>query len=164
MALIRRTFFYFCSAPLPIHKRCGQAGGQIRQLMTDEQIIELADNLDCGLRCFIHKDSKTIVTVPDTVNNPDSDSEYWDESNDEIENNFDSYIEIEKMDTNESFRLMTNFIETVGDSRQKNRFEEALNKPKPFRNFKFEIDQSGPFRQQWFDFKRRQMIEWERDR
>ena len=71
--------------------------------MTDEQIIELADNLDCGLRCFVHKDSKTIVTVPDTVNNPDSDSEYWDESNDEIENNFDSYIEIEKMDTNESF-------------------------------------------------------------
>ena len=55
---------------------------------------------------------------------------------------------------------MTNFIETVEDSRQKNRFEEALNKPKPFRNFKFEIDQSGPFRQQRFDFKRRQMIEW----
>ena len=115
------------------------AGVQIQQLMTDEQIIELADNLDCGLRCFVHKDSKTIVSVPDTINNPDSDSEYWDESKDEIENNFDSYIEIEKMNPNESFRLITNFIDTVGDSRQKNRFEEALNKPKPFRNFKFEF-------------------------
>jgi hypothetical protein len=75
-------------------------------------------------------------------------------------NDSEKYFEIKKMDTNESFRLMTNFIETVGDSRQKNRFEEALSKPRPFRNFKFEVDQSGPFRQQWFDFKRRQMIEW----
>jgi len=59
--------------------------------MTNEQINELADNLDCGLRCFVHKEKKIIVTIPDTINNPDSDSEWWDEANDEIENNFDSY-------------------------------------------------------------------------
>jgi len=140
--------------------RCGQAGWKHSQSMTDEQINELADNLDCGLRCFVHKEKKAIVTVPDTLNNPDSDSKIWDESNDEIENNSDSYVEIEKMDAHESFRLIENFIDTVEDSRQKDKLQGALRRPKPFRHFKNAIDDSGPFRQKWFDFKKCQMIEW----
>lgn len=126
--------------------------------MTDEQINELADNLDSGLRCFVHRQENKIVTIPD-IDEHDDNFKYWNKVLKEV-NDFEKYIEIEKMDTNESFRIMTNFIETVGDSRQKNRFEDALSKPKPFRNFKFEVDQSGPFRQKWFDFKRRHMIEW----
>jgi len=145
-----------------MHSRCGQAGGQIRELMTDEQINELADNLDCGLRCFVHKEKKTIVTTPDTINNPDSDSEWWGESNEEIENNFDSYVEIEKMDSHESFRLMEKFIITVDNVTLRDRLEEALGRPKPFANFKLDIENSGPYRQKWFDFKKQQMIEWVR--
>ena len=127
--------------------------------MTDEQIIELADNLDCGLRCFVHRKKGTIVTTPDTTNEPESDSEYWDNSIEEIEKNLDNYVEIEKMDSNESFRLMTNFIETVDDTGLRDKIEQSLSRPKPFRNFKFEIDNSGQYRQKWFDFKKRQMIE-----
>jgi hypothetical protein len=128
--------------------------------MTDEQINELADNLDFGLRCFVHKDKKTIVTTPDTINNPDSDSESWDEANEEIENNFDSYVEIEKMDSHELFRLMEKFIDMVDNAPLRDKLEEALRRPKPFANFKFDIDNSGSYRQKWFDFKKQQMIEW----
>ena len=128
--------------------------------MTDEQINELADNLDCGLRCFVHKEKKTIVSIPDTFNNPDSDSEWWDEANDEIENNFDSYVEIEKMDSHESFRLMENFTNTVDNLQLRDKLEEALRRPKPFANFKFDIDNSGPYRQKWFDFKKREIVKW----
>ena len=138
----------------------GKLAGQIRQLMTDEQINELADNLDCGLRCFVHKKKKTIVTTPDIINNPDSDSELWDEANEEIENNFDSYVEIEKMDSHESFRLMEKFINTVDSLPLRDKLEEALRRPKPFANFKFDIDNSGLYRQKWFDFKKRETIEW----
>jgi hypothetical protein len=130
--------------------------------MTDEQINELADNLDSGLRCFVHKDKKTIVTTPDTINNPDSDSECWDDANEEIENNFDSYVEIEKMDSHESFRIMENFIGTIDNLPLHDRLEEAIKRPKPFANFKFHIDKSGHYRQKWFDFKKQQMIEWVR--
>ena len=130
--------------------------------MTDEQINELADNLDSGLRCFVHKKKNKIVTTPDAINNADSDSEWWDEANDEIEDNFDSYVEIEKMDSHESFRLMEKFINTVDNVPLRDRLEEALRRPKPFAKFKFDIDNSGPYRQKWFDFKRLQMIEWVR--
>lgn len=131
-----------------------------RLTMTNEQLNELADNLECGLRCFVHKNNKSIVTIPDTINKPDSDSEYWDDAKDEIENNFGSYVEVEKMDTHESFRLMENFIDTVTDLQQKKKFEEALRRPRPFGNFKFEINNAGPYRQKWFDFKKQQLIAW----
>jgi len=137
----------------------GKLAGQIFQPMTDEQINELADNLDCGLKCFVHREKKTIVTTPDT-NDPESDSELSDNTNKEIENNFDSYVEIEKMDSNESFRLMQNFIGAVDNERLRDKLDQALNRPKPFRNFKFEVDNSGPYRQKWFDFKKQQLIEW----
>jgi hypothetical protein len=140
----------------------GKLAGLTRQLMTDEQINELADNLDSGLRCFVHKENKSIVTTPDTINNPDSDSEWWDEANEEIENNFDSYVEIEKMDSHESFRLMEKFINTVDNLPLRDRLTEALRRPRPFANFKFDIDNSVPYRQKWFDFKKQEMIEWVR--
>lgn len=138
----------------------GKLARNFSQPMTNEQINELADNLDCGLRCFVHKEKKTILTIPDTINNPDSDSELWDKAKNEIKKDFDRYVEIEKMDTKESFRVMESFVDTVDDLQQKERFEEALRRPKPFANFKDEINNSGPYRQKWFDFKRQQMIEW----
>jgi hypothetical protein len=131
--------------------------------MTDDQITELADNLDSGLRCFVHKETKVIVTTPDSLNDPLSDSELWDDANEEIEKNFDSYVEIEKMDSNESFRLMQNFIDTIEDERLRDKLDQALSGPKPFRNFKFEVNNSGPYRLKWFDFKKQQLIEWVKD-
>ncbi|MFN7600953.1 MAG: UPF0158 family protein [Bacteroidota bacterium] len=87
---------------------------------------------------------------------------WWDEANEEIENNFDSYVEIQKMDSHESFRLMENFVDTVDNVPLRDRLKEALRRPKPFANFKFDIDHSGLYRQKWFDFKKQQMIEWVR--
>jgi hypothetical protein len=71
-------------------------------------------------------------------------------------------VEIEKMDSHESFRLMEKFIDTVDNVPVHDRLEEALRRPKPFANFKFDIDNSGLYRQKWFDFKKLQMIEWVR--
>lgn len=35
-----------------------------------------------------------------------------------------------------------------------------LNRSKPFSNFKWIIDNSGDYRQKWFDFKNQKYIEW----
>lgn len=128
--------------------------------MTEEQITDIADNLDCGLRCFVHRETKAIVTTPDITNELESDLDPWDDAIEEIENNSDRYVEIEKMGSNESFRLMQNFVETVESEGLRGKLDQALNRPKPFRNFKFEIDNSGPYRQKWFDFERQRLMEW----
>jgi hypothetical protein len=136
----------------------GKLAGKICQPMTDEQINELADNLDCGLRSFVHRHNLTIVTIPDT-DDPESDSKMSD-SYKEIEGNFNNYLEIEKMNSNDSFRLMTNFVETIDNRRLKEKLDQILSRPKPFKNFKLEIDNSGHYRQKWFEFKNQQLIEW----
>ncbi|HEU5290904.1 MAG TPA: UPF0158 family protein [Cyclobacteriaceae bacterium] len=127
--------------------------------MTDEQITEIADAFDCGLRCYVHKENGTIVTIPDMLDEAD-DSEPWDNSIKEIEEHSDKYVQIERMDSNGSFRLMTDFVSTIEDYRLRHKFDQILTEHKPFRNFKIAVDNSGPYRQKWFDFKRGQLIEW----
>jgi hypothetical protein len=60
---------------------------------------------------------------------------------------------------------MEQFTETLPDSNSlKNRLINALNKRKPFREFKFVIDNSGDYREQWFDFKKQKLEEWVREK
>lgn len=48
---------------------------------------------------------------------------------------------------------MEKFIEEIDNEKLKNKLYIALQKRKPFRNFKWEIDYSGEYRQKWFDYK-----------
>jgi hypothetical protein len=128
--------------------------------MTDEQINELAGNLDIGLKCYVHKKTKAILTIPDELDEFNNDTDLWDDVIKELKKNSRSYVEIEKMGGRESFQVMEEFVQTVDDIQQREIFERALSRPKPFSNFKFDIDNSGPYRQQWFDFKNLKMVEW----
>jgi hypothetical protein len=127
--------------------------------MTDEAINEIVGDLDLGLKCFIHKTNKTIVSIPDIDNDPDG-GEFWQDQMDEIENNSDSYVEIERMGSGESFKTMSDFAATLEASRLKDKIDEVLSRPKPFKNFKAIIDNSGPVREEWFAFKKQYVIEW----
>ena len=56
---------------------------------------------------------------------------------------------------------MADFEEQIKDgNRLKDRLFDALNKNKPFSRFKLEIDNSGEFRQKWFDFKLAKLENW----
>ena len=98
--------------------------------------------------------------MPDFNSNPDADEEIWQEVSEEIDSNFDKYFEFDKLPTREYFQIMTDFIDTVTDIEIQNRLIIALNKSKPFRNFKYEIDNSGKYRQKWFDFKEQEYCKW----
>jgi hypothetical protein len=128
--------------------------------MSDEKINEIAGELDCGLKCFVHKENGTLISYPDQLNYPDFDTDEWTEVMKKVEDDFDNYVEIEKMDPHESFRVMESFADTLDDVRLRDKLIRALSKSKPFRNFKFEIDNSGPHREHWFAFKNRRLFEW----
>jgi hypothetical protein len=55
---------------------------------------------------------------------------------------------------------MADFVETVDNEKLRESLIQALDRPKPFRNFKFTIDNSGPYRDKWFKFKDKKLIEW----
>ncbi len=129
--------------------------------LTESQIKEIAEQLDCGFRSFWHKQSGELLFIPDLNNNPFAEAEFYKEDLQKLENNMDEYIEIEKPNSNDSFEIMANFPEQLNDNDKiKNELINALNKKKPFREFKYVIDNSGVYRQQWFDFKDAQLKQW----
>jgi hypothetical protein len=88
------------------------------------------------------------------------DQDIWVTNSEEIDKNFADYIEIMGMESRESFRVMVNFVAAVDDEKIKDKLIEALDRPKPFRNFKFAIDNSGEYRDKWFRFKDEKLMDW----
>lgn len=130
--------------------------------MTEDRINEIADNLLAGFNCYIKRGTDEIITIPDVDEFSDT-FEFWEDLVKDVEENYQKYIVIEKMDSHESFEVMEKFVETLDNNDLKERIITALERPKPFRNFKFEIDNSGPFRQKWFDFQKEQIVVYVKD-
>jgi len=128
--------------------------------LTKEQITEIADQLDCGNRSFVNRRSGLLLFTPD-FDNGYADKEFYAVELEELENNFSDYIEIERPNSINSFEIMANFTDQIsGNNKLKDEMTKALNNKKPFREFKFVIDNSGVHRQQWFDFKNTQLKQW----
>jgi hypothetical protein len=64
------------------------------------------------------------------------------------------------MESHESFDIMADFAENVDSRELRDSLINALNRKHPFQNFKWVVDNSGPYRQKWFDFKNQRLIEW----
>jgi hypothetical protein len=128
--------------------------------LSKEQIKEVAEFLDCGMICYIHKNTKEIKSIID-LNQPYT--EHCEEEAtelEEIERNLDKYIKIEKMSSRESFQIMEDFIDKVSNNRIRERLINALNRSRPFRNFKNEVDYNEEIRQHWFKFKAYKYQDW----
>ena len=67
------------------------------------------------------------------------------------------------MESHESFDVMAEFAESVDSRELRDSLINALNNKHPFRNFKWVVDNSGLYRQKWFDFKNQRLIEWVKD-
>ena len=133
--------------------------------LTKEQIYDLAQELDIGNRCFIHKKTGEFMFLPDFEESGYDGEEFFEEEIEKLENNFTDYIEIDRPRSHDSFQFMADFTEQLQDRNPlKNRLINALNKRKPFREFKFLIDNSGAYRQAWFDFKNAQLCQWVMDK
>ena len=130
-------------------------------VLTTKQIYEIAQEFDCGNRCYLNKKTNEIISTPDFEMNFDDGKEFYEEILEELESNWDDYVEIDKPSSSDSYEFMVDFAEQLeDDNKLKSKLFDALNKNKPFRRFMFEIDNSGKFRQEWFDFKQAKLENW----
>ncbi|WP_114748144.1 UPF0158 family protein [Pleomorphovibrio marinus] len=128
--------------------------------LTEKQIEEIAENLDCGMRCFYNLKTGEIKAFLDSDSWIGADEELWEEEANEIDANRADFFEFDRFDSHESFQIMEDFAESMEDNGLRKKLINALNRPKPFQNFKWQIDNSGEYRQQWFDFKKMRYIQW----
>jgi hypothetical protein len=133
--------------------------------LTKEQVKEIAEQIDCGFRCFVQWKTREIISIPDTLRHPEMDIEAWENEQKKLDKNFDEYLEIEQLESSDSFEFMADFTEQLDNNNElKIKLITALNKKNPFREFKFVIDNSGVYRQQWFDFKNERLKLWVNDK
>lgn len=128
--------------------------------LSEIQIKEIADLLDAGLKCYVNKNTHEIKEIIDFDTHPNADLENWQEIIDEIDEHFEDFFVFERMQSNEAFKVMEDFIDEVDDQIFKKRLYWILSKGHPFRNFKDEIDYNGDYRDKWFEFKSKKYIEW----
>jgi hypothetical protein len=130
-------------------------------LLTTEQIREIAEQLDCGFRCFINKHNREQIFLygnEDDFFEPEDDA--WADERKKIDKNPGDYLEIEKMESRDSFFVMEDFADTVDSVKLRKDLIYVLNQKKPFSKFKYVIDNSGEYRDKWFAFKAERMQEW----
>jgi hypothetical protein len=125
-----------------------------------ELIKEIAENLDVGMLCFYHKTKGELEFYPDENNNPGFDEEAWMEVMDKVSESHDDYMAFEPMDSNESFRVIENFIAQIDDIPTHNKFIDAVSRKRPFANFRVMLHYYPELREQWFVFKNEAYIEY----
>ena len=67
-------------------------------------------------------------------------------------NNPDKFFPVEHSTSSKAFGVMEAFVETLRDNGLRSQLINALQRKKPFANFKYIIDNS-PLRQEWFQFR-----------
>jgi len=128
--------------------------------ITQLQIKEMAEHLDTGMNVYINPVTGEIESLPNELHHPLVEKELWQEIRDKIDMGWESFKLIEPIDSRESFYIMEAFVETVSNEKLKDRLIHALNRSKPFHNFKYEIDYSGEYHEKWFALKLQSLIEY----
>ncbi len=129
-----------------------------------EMVHSVAERIDCGLVCFINPDTLEIEDIPVSLLEEEyslfsEEDEEGEEDKDGMRFYHDSwerYITVEQPHSSESFGIMERFTDEVDDSNLKRQLISALNRRKPFANFKSQIDQSE-YREKWFAFKQQEL-------
>ncbi len=122
-----------------------------------EKIKEIAEEIGMDMRCYVHRTTGEVLMVPNhsydemvgMVGEDCVDKEPYEK----LENDGDSYHQIEKMASFESFKVMEDFIENTDLPRSlKGQLYLALDKRKPFRQFKYVVENSD-YRLAWFAYR-----------
>lgn len=132
-------------------------------IITETQIKEIAEDLECGMSCFLNLKTGELKTIPNFESWMETDEEPWEDDLKEIKEHSGDYFEFKGFESNESYQLMADFAENINDTEFQAQLVTALYRPKPFQNFKWQIDNSGIYRQQWFDFKKTRYIQRVKD-
>ena len=124
--------------------------------LTQDQIKELAENLQLGYTVYINPDTDEIKYLIDEDKYPDARNIFGEEL-DEIDT-WDHVVELREMPSFEAFRVMEDFAYKVDDDFHDD-LMETLNKGKPFANFK-ELVESSEYRKEWLEYRDQRYLEY----
>lgn len=121
--------------------------------ITPQLLDDIAQELSIGNCCFLNIHTGEVATYPSVLKYDDTDSEFWQDVLDQVNDTPQDYIEIEGMESWESFGVMEDFISVMVPAIHQNRFVDAISKKHPFRRFNELLHDFESLRNQWFEYK-----------
>ncbi len=127
----------------------------------DQNIInEIAQQLDCGNECYFNPSTKELICIPNANLMATGDEDYYKEvfkdDLEKVKSQKKELIKFEVLESFESYKIMEDFKNQVKDDKFKEKLSQALNRRKPFQNFKYLVDISE-YREDWFEFKQKEL-------
>ena len=122
--------------------------------ISPETIKEIAEQLDTGMKVFYHLPTGELASYPDGLKwGGEIDEEAWGDDMAKLDENFHEYVAFTAMESHESFGVMEDFIETIAEKDVKEKFENIIQRKKPFQQFKYLLFDYPLLREQWFLYK-----------
>lgn len=124
--------------------------------LSPEQITSIAQELDVGMNCYVHKNTGKVITILAEFEEFDN-TEIWQKELETVKNNRDQYVLIEKMESSDSFKIMRRFLGKVPDSKLREKLMIAISQNKPFQRFRNILNYNGDVLQDWYNFKQNEL-------
>jgi hypothetical protein len=67
------------------------------------------------------------------------------------------YLLIDPLDSHEEFQIMEDFVDSLGDTKQASKLQDALNRSKPFRQFKDTLHDHTNLSDAWYAFEQKEL-------
>ncbi len=123
--------------------------------LSDESFTDVLNSLDVGFVTYINKKTGKVISVPTEEMLLYGDPEPWEAALQEVEDQIDDLIKIDKMDSRSSYRVMEDFTAGVENLKHKLKLETVLEGRKPFRNFKDQLYYMDDLIDDWYKFRDR---------
>ena len=121
-----------------------------------EDFIMALENISYHFAFYLDKETgEVLYFVDDEIERDDTD----DELIDKIEKEPVRYVYIEPIRSFESYKIMEKFIDDVEEIKIKRKLINAINRKKPFRNFKNALFEFPEIEEKWFKFYSDEMTE-----
>ncbi len=138
----------------------------MNELYQNELISKIAGSIGFGMVCFVNADTLEMEEVPrKLMEDPEEYEAISGNANEMIvlkHRVWERSIRIDPMDSNEVYRIMEDFIESVPDQNLRQQLMVAISHKNPSVNFKHIIDNSA-FRRNWIHFKQQYLEDYAKD-
>jgi Uncharacterised protein family (UPF0158) len=126
-------------------------------------IKEIAQHLDGGATCYVHKGTHEVTTISGTkeqeVEDPEA-AELLQETIEYMEAKSELYLKIEQIPSKDQIQMMRDFIEEIPEPELSRELTNALNRKNPIRNFTQVINSNEGLGQHWHNFKMEEYQRW----
>lgn len=102
-------------------------------VISPNQINDIAQELDGGMKNFYHIATSKVKSYPDEFKgHAGFEEEFWKDIMEQVETAPEEYVSFEALESFESFSVMGTFINNIEDAKTRDQFQEVIQLKRPF--------------------------------